>query len=253
MIISHAGKVAFVTGAGSGIGRAIAMQLAADGAAVAVTDVRKDSAEETLALITEAGGQGIAIDLDVRDRDAVERAVDETVAALGRIDLLVNNAGVVTMSGLDAVTDEEWDFVVDINMKGPFVVTQIASRVMNPGGAVVNLTTVEAEVVVSSSGSCQVHYNASKGGVKMLTKALAVELASKGIRVNAIAPGPINTRFSGGDISGPEAMAFMSQRLLVPRVGEPTDIAQAASFLLSDAASYISGTQLAVDGGWLTR
>ena len=229
------------------------MQLAADGAAVAVTDVRKDSAEETLALITEAGGQGIAIDLDVRDRDAVERAVDETVAALGRIDLLVNNAGVVTMSGLDAVTDEEWDFVVDINMKGPFVVTQIASRVMNPGGAVVNLTTVEAEVVVSSSGSCQVHYNASKGGVKMLTKALAVELASKGIRVNAIAPGPINTRFSGGDISGPEAMAFMSQRLLVPRVGEPTDIAQAASFLLSDAASYISGTQLAVDGGWLTR
>jgi glucose 1-dehydrogenase/3-oxoacyl-[acyl-carrier protein] reductase len=253
MIISHAGKVAFVTGAGSGIGRAIAMQLAADGAVVAVTDVRKDSAEETLALITEAGGQGIAIDLDVRDRDAVERAVDETFAALGRIDLLVNNAGVVTMSGLDAVTDEEWDFVVDINMKGPFVVTQIASRVMNPGGAVVNLTTVEAEVVVSSSGSCQVHYNASKGGVKMLTKALAVELASKGIRVNAIAPGPINTRFTGGDISGPEAMAFMSQRLLVPRVGEPTDIAQAASFLLSDAASYISGTQLAVDGGWLTR
>jgi len=253
MIISHAGKVAFVTGAGSGIGRAIAMQLASDGAAVAVTDVRGDSAEETLALITEAGGRGIAIDLDVRDRDAVERAVDETVASLGRIDLLVNNAGVVTMSGLDAVTDEEWDFVVDINMKGPFVVTQIASRVMNPGGAVVNLTTVEAEVVVSSSGSCQVHYNASKGGVKMLTKALAVELASKGIRVNAIAPGPINTRFSGGDISGPEAMAFMSQRLLVPRVGEPTDIAQAASFLLSDAASYISGTQLAVDGGWLTR
>jgi NAD(P)-dependent dehydrogenase (short-subunit alcohol dehydrogenase family) len=253
MIITHAGKVAFVTGAGSGIGRAIARQLASDGAAVAVTDVRRDSAEETLALITDAGGQGIAIDLDVRDRAAVERAVDETVAALGRIDLLVNNAGVVTMSGLDAVTDEEWDFVVDINMKGPFVVTQIASRVMNPGGAVVNLTTVEAEVVVSSSGSCQVHYNASKGGVKMLTKALAVELASKGIRVNAIAPGPINTRFSGGDISGPEAMAFMSQRLLVPRVGEPTDIAQAASFLLSDAASYISGTQLAVDGGWLTR
>lgn len=253
MIITHTGKVAFVTGAGSGIGRAIALQLASDGAAVAVTDVRRDSAEETLALITDAGGRGVAIDLDVRDRAAVERAVDETVASLGRIDLLVNNAGVVTMSGLDAVSDEEWDFVVDINMKGPFVVTQIASRVMNPGGAVVNLTTVEAEVVVSSSGSCQVHYNASKGGVKMLTKALAVELASKGIRVNAIAPGPINTRFSGGDISGPEAMAFMSQRLLVPRVGEPSDIAQAASFLLSDAASYISGTQLAVDGGWLTR
>jgi glucose 1-dehydrogenase/3-oxoacyl-[acyl-carrier protein] reductase len=253
MIISHAGKVALVTGAGSGIGRAIALQLATDGAVVACTDVRNDLAEETLALVVAAGGSGVAIELDVRDRAAIERAVSHTVAELGGLDLLVNNAGVVTMSGLDAVTDEEWDFVVDINMKGPFIVTQVASRVMNRGGAVVNLTTVEAEVVVSSSGSCQVHYNASKGGVKMLTKALAVELASRGIRVNAIAPGPINTRFSGGDVTSPEAMAFMSQRLLVDRVGEPSDIAQAASFLLSDCASYISGTQLAVDGGWLTR
>ena len=253
MIISHEGKVAFITGAGSGIGRAIAERLAADGAAVAVVDIALPKAAETVALIEGAGGRALALAADVRDRAAVEAAVAATVEAFGGLDLVVNNAGVVTMSGLDTVTDDEWDFVVDINLKGPFIVAQTASRVMREGGAMVNLSTVEAEVVVSSSGHCQVHYNASKGGVKMLTKALAVELAAKRIRVNAIAPGPINTRFSGGDITGPEAMAFMSQRLLVPRVGDPSDIAQAASFLLSDAASYVTGTQLAVDGGWLTR
>ena len=253
MIIDHTGKVALVTGAGSGIGRAISLQLASDGAVLACVDISQALAVETASLITALGGSAIGLVADVRDRVAVQKAVDATIADFGHLDYVVNNAGVVTMSGLDAVTDDEWDFVVDVNLKGPFIVAQIASRVMTHGGAMVNLTTVEAEVVVSSSGNCQVHYNASKGGVKMLTKALAVELASKGIRVNAIAPGPINTRFTGGDISGPEAMAFMSQRLLVPRVGEPSDIAQAASFLLSDSASFITGTQLAVDGGWLTR
>ncbi|MHB1213053.1 MAG: SDR family NAD(P)-dependent oxidoreductase, partial [Candidatus Nanopelagicales bacterium] len=151
------------------------------------------------------------------------------------------------------LSDEDWDFVVDVNLKGQFITAQLASRVMAPGSAMVNLATVESQVVVSSSGTCQPHYNASKGGVTMLTKALAVELAAKGIRVNAVAPGPINTRFTGGDITTPEALAFMRQRLLVPRVGEPEDIANAVSFLLSDAASFIDGIQLPVDGGWLTR
>lgn len=253
MIISHGGKVALITGAGSGIGRAISRQLARDGAAVAVVDLRLEGAAETVALIEADGGRAIALTADVRERGEVQAAVDATVAQLGRLDLLVNNAGLVTMTALDELTDEEWDLVVDVNLKGQFIVAQIASRVMPEGGAIVNLSTVEAEVVVSSSGSCQVHYNASKGGVTMLTKALAVELARRGIRVNAVAPGPINTRFTGGDIDTPEAMEFMGQRLLVPRVGEPEDIARAVSFLLSDQASFIDGVQLPVDGGWLTR
>lgn len=253
MIISHEGKVALVTGAGSGIGRGIALRLAADGAAVACTDVNVDAAQETVGLVADAGGRAIALALDVRQRPQVEAAVAATVEQLGGLHLVVNNAGVVTMSDLEHVTDDEWDFVMDVNLKGQFIVAQVASRAMTDGGAMVNLSTVEASVVVSSSGHCQPHYNASKGGVPMLTKALAVELAAKGIRVNAVAPGPINTRFSGGDITGPEAMAFMSQRLLVPRVGEPEDVANAVSFLLSDQASFISGAHLPVDGGWLTR
>jgi NAD(P)-dependent dehydrogenase (short-subunit alcohol dehydrogenase family) len=122
------------------------------------------------------------------------------------------------------------------------------------GGAIVNLSTVESEVVVSSRGHPQVHYNASKGGAKMLTKALAVELAHRRIRVNAVAPGPIATSFiPGADIRSQEAWAFMRERLLVPRVGEPEDVAAAVSFLLSDDASFITDAQLPVDGGWLTR
>lgn len=253
MIITHEGKGAIVTGAGSGIGRAIARRLAADGAAVVCADIDRDGADETVRLVAEAGGTAVAVVCDVRDRAQVRAAVATAVERLGGLHLVVNNAGVVTMSDLESLTDDEWDFVVDVNLKGQFVVAQEASRVMHGGGAMVNLSTVEAAVVVSSSGHCQPHYNASKGGVPMLTKALAVELAAKGIRVNAVAPGPINTRFSGGDITGPEAMAFMSQRLLVPRVGEPDDVANAVSFLLSDQASFISGAHLPVDGGWLTR
>lgn len=253
MIISHVGKVAFITGAGSGIGRGVAMRLASDGACVAAFDLNFEAAKETVEMLVASGGTGIAIKGDVRSREDVSRAIDETTTLLGSLDLLVNNAGVVTMSALDDLTDDEWDFVVDVNLKGQFIVSQIAARVMPPGSAIVNLATVESEVVVSSSGHCQVHYNASKGGVTMLTKALAVELGLKGIRVNAVAPGPVNTHFTGGDVNSAEAMAFMSQRLLVPRVGEPEDIANAVSFLLSDAASYIDGVQLPVDGGWLTR
>lgn len=253
MKISHEGKVALVTGGGSGIGHAISIRLAEDDAAVVVLDVNIDVAHHTVERIKGSGGDAMAVAGDVRSRQDIELAVQQLMGRFGRLDLVVNNAGVITMTDLDDLTDDEWDFVIDVNLKGPYVVSQIASRNMAHGGAIVNLGTVESEVVVSSSGHCQVHYNASKGGVKMLTKALAVELAAKGIRVNAIAPGPVNTGFSGGDIETPEAWEFLSQRLLVPRVGKPEDMANAISFLLSDQASFINGIMLPIDGGWLTR
>lgn len=246
--------MAFVTGAGSGIGRATARLLAAEGAAVGVADLDDAAAAETVGLIGADGGRALAAGLDVRDRALVRAGRDAVVEAFGPVTRLVNCAGLVTMSSLDDLTDEEWDLVLDVNLKGTWLVTQEVARVMPEGSAVVCISTVEADVVVSSTGSCQVHYNASKGGVKMLVKALAVELAAKGIRVNAVAPGPIATDFvSLEGITSEEAWEFMRQRLLVPRVGEPEDIARVVSWLLGDEAEWITGIQLPVDGGWMTR
>lgn len=253
----HDGRTALVTGAGSGIGRGIARRLADDGANVACVDIRADLAAETAELISAAGARASAFTADVRDRPAVTAAIAGTVAAFGGLDYVVNNAGLVTMSSFEELTDDEWDHVLDVNLKGVYVVTQLALPHLKqapPGAAVVNLSTVESEVVVSSQGFCQVHYNASKGGVKMLTKALAVELSRYGIRVNAVAPGPIATGFVPGvDPTDPAVLDSLRSRLLVPRLGQPEDIAAAASFLLSSDASFITGAHLPVDGGWLTR
>ncbi len=256
MSFDHGGQVCVITGAGGGIGRATALRLAGEGAAVGVADVDAERAAETERLVVDAGGRAIAVTCDVRDRRSIAAARDSVLERFGSITQLVNCAGLVTMESLDDLTEASWDLVLDVNLKGVWLVTQE----MNPsiaaagGGAVVNITTVEAEVVVSSQGFAQVHYNASKGGLKMLTKALAVELARKHIRVNAVAPGPVATDFvSLEGITSPEAMEFMSQRLLIPRVGQPDDIAAAVSFLLSADASWITGTQLVVDGGWLAR
>ncbi len=252
----HEGKVAFITGGGSGIGRETSLRLASEGARMVITDVNLTAAEETVSMIEQAGGQGIAAQVDVRNRQQIAAAADAAVERWGAIHLLINNAGLVTNHSLADLTEDAWDLVLDVNLKGQFLVAQEVSRRIADagGGAIVNLSTVEAMVVVTSGTTAQPHYNASKGGVPMLTKALAVELAEQHIRVNCVAPGPIATDFFDYEgVTSPEAMQFMGQRLLVKRIGRPADIASAVSWLLSDEASWIDGIQLPVDGGWLTR
>ncbi|GAA1632914.1 glucose 1-dehydrogenase [Leucobacter chromiireducens] len=252
----HLDKTAFITGAGSGIGRQTAIRLAAEGAAMIITDVNAAAAAETVELITAAGGRAIAAVVDVRDRAQIQAAVAAGVEAFGAIHLLVNNAGLVTDHSLRTLTEDAWDLVLDVNLKGQWLVAQEVSLEIAKagGGAIVNLSTVEASVVVTSGTTAQPHYNASKGGVPMLTKALAVELAPDNIRVNCVAPGPIATDFFDLEgVTSPEAQEFMNQRLLVQRIGTPDDIARAVSWLLSSEAEWIDGIQLPVDGGWLTR
>ncbi|GAA3877091.1 SDR family oxidoreductase [Leifsonia kafniensis] len=256
MTTRHADKNAFITGAGSGIGRETALRLASEGARVLVTDVNLASADATVALIEAAGGVALSAQVDVRDRAQIAAAVQKAKDAWGSLHLLVNNAGVVTTHSFADLTEDAWDFVVDINLKGQWLVAQEVTKLIaeSGGGAVVNLSTVEALVVVTSGTTAQPHYNASKGGVPMLTKALAVELAEKNIRVNCVAPGPIATDFFDLEgVTSPEAFEFMKTRLLVPRIGMPADVASAVSWLLSDEASFVDGIQLPVDGGWLTR
>lgn len=252
----HENKKAFITGAGSGIGRETALRLSREGAAVIVTDVNLESAEETVRLIEAEGGTALAARVDVRDRGEIQAAVALAKGAWGSLHLLVNNAGLVTKHSLADLTEEAWDLVLDVNLKGQFLVAQEVSKLITEsgGGAIVNLSTVEALVVVTSGTTAQPHYNASKGGVPMLTKALAVELAGANIRVNCVAPGPIATDFFDYEaVTSDEGLAFMKQRLLVPRIGQPSDIASAISWLLSDEASFVDGIQLPVDGGWTTR
>ncbi len=254
--MSEEKEVAFVTGGASGIGKAVCLELSSKGNSVIIADIDEAKGGETCEEICSNGGEAIFHRVDVRERDQIRHAADNSVKRFGKITGLVNCAGLVKMTSLDELTEEEWDLVVDVNLKGTWLTTQEVSRDIATagGGAVVNISTVEAEVVVSSKGSCQVHYNASKGGVKMLTKALSVELAKKSIRVNAVAPGPIATDFvSLEGITAPETLEELKERLLIPRVGLPEDVAKAVNFLLSEEASWITGVHLPVDGGWLTR
>lgn len=250
------GKVAIVTGAGSGNGRAIARRFLQEGAKVAIADINLQGAQETIELAGATAEQAIALKVDVTNKAEVEKMVADVVSKFGRVDILVNNAGIVGFTPFLELSEEEWDRVHNVNLKAPFLCSQAVAKEMikqGDGGRIINITSVEAHIVVSSSGSCQPHYNSSKGGLNMLTKALALELAAKGIRVNAIAPGVVETPFTAQGLKNPQILRWILDRVPVGRVAQPEDIANAALFLALDESDYITGSTIFVDGGWMIQ
>ena len=245
-------RVAIVTGAGSGNGRGIALRFAEEGAAVVIADVDEAGARETADAIEAGDGRALVARTDVRDRAQVEHMVARTLERFGRIDILVSNAGVETLVPFLELPEEDWDRILDVNLKGAYLCGQAAAREMVRGGwpgVIINIASVNSEMALEG----QAHYVSSKGGLLMLTKAMALDLAPHRIRVNAIGPGVIETKMTAGSLSDPERRQMLLSRVPLGRVGQPRDVANAAVFIASDEADYVTGTILYVDGGWLIQ
>ncbi len=244
------GKVAIVTGGAMGIGQGIAYRLAEAGAAVMITDVNLEAAEATVKQIRSKGGKAEAMKADASSVADAKRAVQETVRAFGRLDILVNNAGIYPFAPALEVTEALWDRVVDINLKGLFFYTQAAAQeIINEGhaGKIINLASIDA---LHPTGNL-VHYDASKGGVVMVTKALALEFGPRNICINAIAPGGIQTPGSSSPSATDEMVQAFTAGIPLRRMGVPDDIAKVALFLASGASDYMTGSVVVVDGGFL--
>ena len=242
-----AGKVAVVTGAGRGIGRAIALRLAQEAAAVAVADVVLENAELVAREIAAAGGKALAVGVDVTDPARVEQMITETLRAHGRLDVMVNNAGIGLTKLFLNTTLEEWERVLRVDLTGVFLCSQAAARVMvrQGGGRIINTASLSGQ----RGGTGRAAYGAAKAGVTALTKVLAVELAPYNITVNEIAPGPVNTEMTA--VTHDEATRQAYYRLIpMHRYAERDEIAAAAAFLASEDAAFINGHTLNVDGGF---
>lgn len=248
------GRVALVTGGSRGIGRGIALALAGQGADVAVNYVsRPEEAQKVATEITQIGRRAFAVKADVSKKEEVGQMVQDMTANLGKIDILVNNAGIATFKPFLEMTEEEWDRMLDINLKGQFLVAQAVVKEMikqGQGGKIINITSI-ASGGLGIGFSNIAHYCASKGGVVALTEALAVELAPKKINVNAIAPGVIETDMTKEMVQNPQMVQSLMSRIPWGRFGKPEDVAAAAVFLASSEADYLTGATVYVDGGWL--
>ena len=246
------GQVAIVTGAAQGIGAACADRLSQDGAAVALWDVDDLRGQALAADLAQRGRRVVFRHCNVADKAEVDTALTATLAAFGRVDALINNAGIFKAADFLAITEADWDAVIAVNLKGSFLVGQAVAKAMVASGirgAIVNMSSVNGLMAIPSIAS----YNASKGGVNQLTRVMALALADHGIRVNAVAPGTIATELAQQAVLGSEeAKARIMSRTPMKRLGEPREVAEVCAFLVSSAASYMTGEIVYVDGGRLT-
>ena len=245
------GRKALVTGAGRGIGRVLAVALAEAGCDVSILVRNMKDAEPVLKQIQRSGRKGIAVQADVRKKGQVDKAFADTVQQLGRLDICVNNAGISMQKPAEEMPEEDWDSILDTNVKGVFLCCQAAARIMIPQkqGSIINIASLSGSAV--NVPQKQAVYNTSKAGVVMLTRSLAVEWAPHGVRVNSISPGYIKTEMTLAGMSH----FFPAWESLTPmgRLGEPEELRGAVLFLASDASSYVTGHDLVIDGGYTAR
>ena len=239
-------KVAFISGGGRGLGEVMAKFFANEGASVVIGDVLEDEGKQTEAEINEAGGQCLFVRLDVTDETQWQQAIASTLARFGKLNILVNNAGIYRTHRVEDTTSEEWDQVLAVNGKGVFLGTKAAIPEMRKagGGSIINLSSVAGLVGSADSAA----YNASKGAVRLLTKSTAIQYAKEGIRANSIHPGTIETPMTADLLAGDGRQDRMN-RTPLGRLGRPEDVAYGALYLASDEASFVTGSELVIDGG----
>lgn len=245
-MINLKNKIAIVTGAARGIGKGIALALAEEGCNVVVSDINEEDCQKVSKGLASQGAKSIGIKCDVSNAADVANLFAKVGQEFGKIDILVNNAGIYPFVPFEQMKEADWDMVMDINLKSIFLCSKEALKFIPEGGRIINISSIAAFVGFSGL----VHYCASKGGVNAMIRALALELASKKITVNAVAPGAINTP---GASSPEEVKKQTICAIPLARMGEPEDIANAVVFLASDEASYITGQTIIVDGGWTLR
>ncbi len=241
-------KVVVITGGSSGIGRAIAIEMGRQGANVVINYIGKpDAAQEVVHSIENEHGTAIAIEADVSKSDQVQHMISETIAQFGRVDVLVNNAGIEKETPFLEKPEHEFDMVIGVNLKGPFLCTQAAAREMakRKKGTIINISSVHEDLPFPGYSA----YCAAKGGLRMLCRDLALELAPKGINVINVAPGAIDTPINKKTLADPEKKLALKREIPLGRVGEPQEVAKLVCYLASDDAAYITGTTVVIDGG----
>ncbi|MCI0788874.1 MAG: glucose 1-dehydrogenase [Chloroflexi bacterium] len=245
-------KVAFVSGGARGMGAAEAKLFAQEGAKVVIGDVLDEDGRKTEAEINELGGDCLFVHLDVSSEESWTSAIADTVKRFGKLDILVNNAGVVSRVKVEDITVAEWDRVMDINAKGVFLGTKAAIPEMRKagGGSIVNISSISG---IAGQAYVSAVYNASKGAVRIFTKSTAIQYASEGIRANSIHPGPIDTPMTAARLGDPVAEAESIARIPIGRTGKPDDVAYGVLYLASDESSFVTGSELVIDGGYLAQ
>lgn len=244
-------KIAIITGAGSGIGRGIALSFIKEGARTIVADWSEESGEKTVEQIKKEGGKAVFVKTDVSNKGDIEQMVKTCLANFGRVDILVNNAGVYKAGNLHEISEEDWDAVLDVNLKSVFLGSKrVIPEMLKQGkGKIISIASIAGLVGFDKSGP----YCASKGGIIALTREMALEYGPQKINVNCIAPGVIKTSMTKDMLADPATNQFLKNSSPYPRFGEPEDIAMAAVYLASDESDFVNGEVLVVDGGWVAK